>query len=128
MFRSLSSRILTRLVASRSGAPPPIEPNNNPDQPLGRWSICYDENQLQNRIRWANEDHCGTCSQDEPTSQPTSQPTPTPTKTSESGLPSTPMSQQSAPPMAKATKQPVINNLRRRVTTPDKPNINASWL
>lgn len=29
---------------------------------LGRWSICYDENQLQSRIRLANEDHCGTCS------------------------------------------------------------------
>ena len=29
--------------------------------PLGRWGKIDSSVSLQNRIDWANEDHCGTC-------------------------------------------------------------------
>jgi predicted transcriptional regulator len=33
--------------------------NNIPQ--LGRWNYTYNEKTLDNKIRWANEDHCGVC-------------------------------------------------------------------
>ena len=29
--------------------------------PLGRFSRIYDEKQIENRVRHANQDHCGVC-------------------------------------------------------------------
>jgi len=34
---------------------------------LGRWGLSYDENQVATKVRWANEDHCGVCSDYQPT-------------------------------------------------------------
>ena len=31
---------------------------------LGRWNVRYDEKTIANTVRWANEDHCGVCSQE----------------------------------------------------------------
>ena len=29
--------------------------------PLGRWKITYDNKQLENKVYYANHDHCGPC-------------------------------------------------------------------
>ena len=29
--------------------------------PLGRWKITYDTQQLEKKVYYANQDHCGPC-------------------------------------------------------------------
>ena len=31
--------------------------------PLGRWKITYDTQQLEKKVYYANQDHCGPCGQ-----------------------------------------------------------------
>lgn len=52
MLRSSISR-LTRTLSSKISKAEPIK--------LGRWNLSYTEQELEKKIRWANEDHCGTC-------------------------------------------------------------------
>jgi len=30
---------------------------------LGRWNLEYSQKRIKSRVDWANEDHCGACSQ-----------------------------------------------------------------
>ena len=39
-----------------------VIPNDTP-KPLGRWAIVYCTNQINTKIDFANEDHCGPCGQ-----------------------------------------------------------------
>jgi len=34
---------------------------SNKNVPLGRWTITYDNKQLEKKVYYANHDHCGPC-------------------------------------------------------------------
>ena len=34
---------------------------SNKNVPLGRWTITYDNKQLEQKVYYANHDHCGPC-------------------------------------------------------------------
>ena len=34
---------------------------SNKNVPLGRWTITYDNKQLDQKVYYANHDHCGPC-------------------------------------------------------------------
>jgi len=58
-------RLVQRVVAKLSRKSIPKE-----QIMLGRWGLSYDETQVDTKVRWANEDHCGVCSEHQHTLVP----------------------------------------------------------
>lgn len=55
MIRPTLIRFISRITSSSQLSKP------SSTIQLGRWNCNYDEAILENKVRWANEDHCGVC-------------------------------------------------------------------